>query len=317
MILRINKPLFKFLKKVKFNKIKNLFFIISLLYFCAYFLKNFSQISFEINLEKYALNILIAFLFCILSILFNAYAWKYIVMWFGKVNIKNNLVSFYVLTNILKYVPGGFWHFVERFSHLKNISNRKLAFYSIIAEPFFMLSASFFLASIGIVFSPYYLFLITPLIFLNSKLIYLILKILKILKVKTAEKLNIPNPKFQLEQKIKLNSFFPTRAFLFEIAFVLSKFFSFLICFKTINSIDEKDILFLFVNFCLSWSIGLVVPAAPSGIGVFEACFLFLVGRDIPQNVIFVSLIYFRVIATSADLLLSFPFLIKKFLKPS
>jgi len=66
------------------------------------------------------------------------------------------------------------------------------------------------------------------------------------------------------------------------------------------------------VIFSLSWSLGLIVPAAPGGVGVFEACFLFLVGRNIPENIILVSLIYFRVISTLADLLLSFPFLLRK-----
>jgi len=59
----------------------------------------------------------------------------------------------------------------------------------------------------------------------------------------------------------------------------------------------------------------LVVPAAPGGVGVFEAFLLFFVGRNIPQNVILVSLIYFRIISTSADLLLSLPFLIRKLFK--
>ena len=67
--------------------------------------------------------------------------------------------------------------------------------------------------------------------------------------------------------------------------------------------------------FSLSWSLGLIVPAAPSGVGVFEACLLFFVGRSIPQNEILVSIIYFRVISTFADLSLGFPFLIRKILK--
>jgi len=56
----------------------------------------------------------------------------------------------------------------------------------------------------------------------------------------------------------------------------------------------------------------LVVPTAPGGVGVFEASLLFFVGRNIPQNVILISLIYFRIISTLADLLLSLPFLIRK-----
>jgi len=59
----------------------------------------------------------------------------------------------------------------------------------------------------------------------------------------------------------------------------------------------------------------LVVPAAPGGVGVFEACLLLFVGKNIPQNIIIISLVYFRVISTLADLFLSLPFLIKKLYK--
>jgi uncharacterized membrane protein YbhN (UPF0104 family) len=65
----------------------------------------------------------------------------------------------------------------------------------------------------------------------------------------------------------------------------------------------------------LSWSLGLVVPTAPGGVGVFEACLLFFVGKSIPQNIILICLIYFRVISTLADLFLSLPFLIRKLSK--
>jgi uncharacterized membrane protein YbhN (UPF0104 family) len=54
------------------------------------------------------------------------------------------------------------------------------------------------------------------------------------------------------------------------------------------------------------------VPTAPGGVGVFEAFLLFFVGRIIPQNLILVSLIYFRIISTSADLLLGLPLIIRK-----
>ena len=110
-------------------------------------------------------------------------------------------------------------------------------------------------------------------------------------------------------------SFFPTKAFLFEIAFVVSKFIGFYFCLSAFYIENSPNIIFLLVIFSLSWSIGLIVPSAPSGVGVFEASLLFFVGRNIPQNIILVSVIYFRVISTSTDLLLSFPFLIKKILK--
>ena len=305
----------KFLKKINFGGLKSIFFISSLLYFCIYFFYNIDQISFDINLEKNGINLSLSFLFCVLSIYLNAYAWKYIVKWFGLEFEINNLVSFYVLTNILKYVPGGIWHFVERFNFIKKISNPQIALYSILIEPYFMLSGSFLLASLGVIFSPFYFFLILPLVFLNRKLIYLVLERLGSLKGKVFKVLRLVNSKDQFEKRINIISFFPIRALLIEIGFVLSKFIGFYICLNTFYTSSNLNIIFLLVIFSLSWSLGLVVPAAPGGVGVFEACFLFLVGRTIPQNAIFVSLIYFRAISTSADFLLSFPFLIRKLLK--
>ena len=307
-----NHSYWEFLRKINFGGIKSMFFISSLLYFCVYFFYNIDQISFEINLEKNGINLFLTFLFCVFSIFLNAYAWKYIVQWFGKDFKRNNLVSFYVLTNILKYVPGGIWHFVERFNFIKKISNPHIALYSTLIEPYFMLSGSFLLASLGVIVSPLYLFLILPLVFLNRKLIYLVLKRLRSLKGKVFGVLRLPNSKDYFEKRINIISFFPTRGLLLEIGFVLSKFIGFYFCLNAFYINNTLNIIFLLVIFSLSWSLGLIVPAAPSGVGVFEACFLFLVGRNIPENVILVSLIYFRVISTFADLLLSLPFLLQK-----
>jgi len=143
----------------------------------------------------------------------------------------------------------------------------------------------------------------------------LILKILGSLKGKVFEVLRLPNSKGQFEERIDIVSFFPSRALFLEIGFVLSKFIGFYICLNTFYTSNTLNIIFLLVIYSLSWSIGLVVPVAPGGVGVFEACLLFFVGKSIPQNIILISLIYFRIISTSADLLLSFPFLIRKLSK--
>ena len=301
----------KFLKKINFGGLKSIFFLSSLLYFCIYFFYNIDQISFDINLEKNGIDLLISFIFCVLSIYLNAYAWKYIVKWFGQEFNNNNPVSFYVLTNVLKYVPGGIWHFVERFNFIKRISNPQIALYSTLIEPYFMLSGSFLLASLGVIFSPLYFFLILPLVFLNRKLIYLVLKRLGSLKGKVFEVLRLANSKDQFG-RINIISFFPLRALFLEIGFVLSKFIGFYICLNTFYTNNNLNIIYLLAVFSLSWSIGLVVPTAPGGVGVFEAFLLFFVGRIIPQNLILVSLIYFRIISTSADLLLGLPLIIRK-----
>ena len=310
-----NQSYLKFLKQINFGCLKSIFFITSLSYFCIYFLDNINQISFDINLERNGIKLSLSFLFCVLSIYLNAYAWKYIVKWFGQEFESYKLISFYVLTNILKYIPGGMWHFVERFNFIKKISNPQIAFYSTLIEPYFMLSGSFLLASLGLIFSPLYFFLIFPVVFLNRKFIFQILKRLASLKGKLFEVLRLPNSNDKFEEKINIISFFPIRALLLEIGFILTKFIGFYICLNTFYASNNLNIIFLLVIFSLSWSLGLVIPAAPGGVGVFEACLLLLVGKSIPQNIILVILVYFRVITTSADLLLSLPFLIRKLSK--
>jgi len=251
MIFNIsNQPYFRFLKKINFGGLKSIFFISSLLYFCIYFFHNIDQISFDIYLEKHGINLLLSFLFCVLSIYLNAYAWKYIVKWFGEEFNNNNPVSFYVLTNVLKYVPGGIWHFVERFNFIKKISNPQIALYSTLIEPYFMLSGSFLLASLGVIFSPLYFFLILPLVFLNRKLIYFILKKIGSLKGKVFEVLRFPNSKDQFEKRINISAFFPAKALFLEIGFVLSKFIGFYICLNTFYTNNNLSIIFLLVVFC-------------------------------------------------------------------
>ena len=310
-----NKPYWEFFKKINFSGLKSIFFISSLLYFCIYFFYNIDQISFDINLKKNSFNLSLSFLFCVLSIFLNAYSWKYIVKWFGKEYKRSNLVSFYVLTNILKYVPGGIWHFVERFNFIQNRINPQVAFYSTLIEPYFMLCGSFLLASLGVIFSPLYFFFILPLVFLNRKLIFIVLKRLEAIKGKALEVLRIAKSKDQFDERIKMISFFPIKALLLEIGFVLSKFIGFYICLNTFYTNNTPNVIFLLVIFSISWSIGLIIPAAPSGVGVFEASLLFFVGKNIPPNIVLISLIYFRIISTSADLFLSFPFLIRKLVK--
>ncbi len=310
-----NQVFSEFFKKINFSVFKSIFFVSSLIYFSIYFLYNIDQISFGLNLEKNGINLFFSFLLCVLSIFFNGYSWKYILRWFGKEFKGNNLISFYVLTNVLKYTPGGIWHFFERFNFIKKTSNPQIAFYSTLIEPYFMMTASFLLASLGLIFSPLYFFLILPLAFLNRKLIYLVLERLESIKGRAFEVLKLANSKEKFHRKINIISFFPIKAFLLEIGFVLLKFTGFYICLNTFYTNNTLNIIFLLVIFSLSWSIGLIVPAAPSGVGVFETCFLLFAGQDIPQNIVLVILIYFRVISTLADLLLSFPFLIKKLIR--
>ena len=300
---------------INLNFLKKLFFFISLTYFIYYFIASFQEIIFEIHLNNLKQNLLLSLIFCFLSIFFNGLAWKNIIIWFGNKSEIKNIVTFFIFTNSLKYVPGGIWHFVERFNFLKNNTNINLAFYGTLIEPYFMLSAALLLASLGVINNPLFLLFIAPSLFLHRNLIYYIVIQLEKLKNKSIKILKITKNKQEFNTGIKIRNWFPLRILMIEMTFILLKFISFILCFTTFNNIQDQSIIFLLVVFCLSWSIGLLIPAAPGGLGVFEACFLFLIGNKFSQDKVIISLVYFRFITTFADLFLSSPFLLKKIFK--
>ena len=301
--------------KINFITFKNIFFLISILYFSYYLIFNIDDISFEINGEINYSNIFLSFLFCILSIYFNGLAWKSIIIWFGQNLKKNNLISFYILTNSLKYVPGGVWHFVERFTYLRERLNEELAFYVNLIEPYFMLSASFLLTSLGVIYNPLFLLFLLPSIFLHRNLIYIMIIRLQSFKNKSIRIFKKNYSKSQFDEQVKIKSAFPFKILSVEILFILFKFFGFIYCFYIFNDLSNINYLFIFTIFCLSWSIGLIIPAAPGGIGVFEGCFLFLIGNDYSQSSLIMSLIIFRFISSCTDLILSAPLFIKQVIK--
>ncbi len=305
----------KYFHKFNYKTFKNIFFLISILYFVYYLIFNQEDISFEIKGKTYYCYLVLSFLFCILSIFFNGLAWKNIIIWFGQNLKNNNLISFYILTNSLKYIPGGVWHFYERFTFLKERVNEKLAFYVNLIEPYFMLSASLLLTSLGVIHNPLFLIFLLPSILLHRNLIYIIIIKLQSFKNKSIRIFKINYTKSQFDEKIKIKSSFPYRILSIEILFILFKFFGFICCFYIFNDLSNINYLFIFTIFCLSWSIGLIIPAAPGGIGVFEGCFIFLIGDDYTQNSLIMTLIIFRLISSSADLLLSAPLFIKKVFK--
>jgi len=276
---------------------------------------NKEEISFQIKGEIYYSYILFSFLFCVLSIYFNGLAWQNIIIWFGKSLKGNNYISFYILTNSLKYVPGGVWHFFERFTFLKKRANEKLAFCVNIIEPYFMLSASLLLTSLGVVYNPLFLLFLLPSIFLHRNLIYIMIIRLQSFKNKSIRIFKKNYSKSQFDEQVKIKSVFPFKILSVEILFILFKFFGFICCFYIFNDLSNINYLFIFTIFCLSWSIGLIIPAAPGGIGVFEGCFIFLIGDDYTQNSLIMTLIIFRLISSSADLLLSAPLFVKKVFK--
>ena len=109
--------------------------------------------------------------------------------------------------------------------------------------------------------------------------------------------------------------FYPYKALFVEIIFILFRFIGFLCC---INAFFIGSLTFhgdLISSFSLAWVIGLIVPAAPGGLGVFESVILFSLGSHFPEASILASLLFYRLISTISDICAALIYPVKKLFK--
>ena len=71
----------------------------------------------------------------------------------------------------------------------------------------------------------------------------------------------------------------------------------------------------LISSFCLAWIIGLLVPSAPGGLGVFESVMLFRLGSQLPEGPLLASLLCYRLVSTVSDVFAALTYPVKRLLK--
>ena len=201
-------------------------------------------------------------------------------------------------------MPGGVWHFVSRYNLLRLKFSIEKSVEAILLEPLLMLVA-------GVIFIPFGSFNIYILIFcwsstllLSTRFRELIIKKLKGMKANIFtinDKENDINS-IRNNQNSSMKIFYPYKSLFVESIFILFRFFGFLCCINafSIGSLVSKGALIS--SFCLAWIIGLVVPAAPGGLGVFESVILFGLGSQLPEAPLLATLLCYRLVSTVSDL---------------
>ena len=262
-----------------------------------------------------------AILFSFLSIIINAYAWKLLINSIGCNSNKLNIIKIFLNTNIYKYLPGGIWHFVTRYNILRKKFSIDKSVESILLEPLLMLVS-------GLIFIPFgtlnvfafFLCWSSTLIFLTGFREFIIKK-LKGMKSNIFSNSNKPNyikldqNSDQNIQNISMKTLYPYKPLFVEIVFILFRFFGFLCC---INAFFNGSLIpqgELISSFSLAWIIGLIVPAAPGGIGVFESVILFTLGSQLPEAPLLASLLCYRLVSTISDIIASLVYPMKRLVK--
>ena len=212
-------------------------------------------------------------------------------------------IRVYLITNIAKYLPGNVWHFYGRISAIrKRGGSMSAAALSVVLEPLLLVAAALLIAIastlLGVVDAEFSFFiLLGQIITLAIVLLGIHPRILNPL----LHRLSKSKGDVEVAQKVKLTTY-PLVPFLGEMGFVLFRGTGFLFTVMAFQTISLAQIPILLSVFSIAWLLGLVVPGAPGGVGVFEATAIALLPQNVfPQATVLLVVAFYRVISILAE----------------
>jgi glycosyltransferase 2 family protein len=211
----------------------------------------------------------------------------------------------YLRTNVAKYLPGNVWHLYGRVVAAKQAGiSTTVATLSVLLEPLLMAAAALMIAlTCGLSQASQWLFqavcLLLVLAVIHPSLLNPLLKVASRLKgAKGAKQEAKQEASNSPEAAIDRYPFWPL---LGEIGFVGLRALGFLLTVWALQPVSLAQLPLLISAFSLAWVLGLVIPGAPGGIGVFEATAIALLNQQFPTVVLLGSVALYRVISLLAE----------------
>ncbi len=291
-------------------KLKNFFSLcfslLSILFVAFIVITNIRQLqALHVSISDSFWILLGVILSCI-SVLINAFAWRQLAYWVSCEDLNIPFIRIYLRTNLLKYIPGGIWHFVQRLRLLKQHISVSKSIACVLLEPLVMAISALLLVPIGGWQSGLSFFCILPCLLLLPRwreIVFSYLRKNKTSQLRTIDPEIVPTAtkNYFLESQNK----YPFRVVFLEMLFILFRFSGFLCCLKAFSLADYFSLGFWIAAFALSWTLGLIVPGAPGGIGVFEAVLILRVGSSAIEAPLIATLLCYRFVSTISDVLLA------------
>jgi hypothetical protein len=215
------------------------------------------------------------------------------------------IIQAYLQTNIAKYLPGNIWHYYGRVRAATQAgASLETATVSVLLEPLLMAAAALLVAVFSsqaiasrqglLILLLHWLVLVGILLALHPNGLNLLIHRLAKAKQKAipaSEPVAVP---------VSLNHY-PWVALLGELGFLLLRGGGFLLTFQALSCFTLAQVPLLLSAFSLAWLLGLVVPGAPGGIGVFEATALSLLGRDFPSGLLLGVVALYRLVSVASE----------------
>ena len=248
--------------------------------------------------------LLLGLSFSWLSLVVNGVAWRILVDWLGHGVEGMALVPLHLRTNLLKYLPGGIWHFVDRLRALQPCLGANRALVSVLLEPLVMAVAALLWVPWGGWQSGLALVCLVPALVLVPRWREPLLVRLEQAKWKqlhqTKSETLAPLDPSQLGSG---RGGYPWSPLGMEMVFVLCRFAGFWCCVQSFSLGGGHPLGVWLSGFALAWTVGLVVPAAPGGLGVFETVLLLRLHGVVAEAPLLAIVLSYRLVVTLADVL--------------
>ncbi|WP_413168398.1 lysylphosphatidylglycerol synthase domain-containing protein [Capilliphycus salinus ALCB114379] len=260
--------------------------------------KNWAEIA-EIQMNSRGwLCLLLAFTITTTAHFWSGCVWLLILREFNQTIKQRSGLQIYLKTNIAKYLPGNIWHFYGRITAINKAGvSLGPATVSVLLEPLLMASAALAIALITAQQKYWGLQILCLLVVLTGvhpRILNPVVNHLRKVKCKVTSSENPSVFYYQLER-------YPLRPFLGEMGFVILRGMGFLLTALALMPFSPQQIPLLVSAYSLGWLLGLIVPGAPGGLGVFEATTLALLESHFSPGLLLSSIACYRVISILAE----------------
>jgi glycosyltransferase 2 family protein len=249
----------------------------------------------------------IALLVTLLAHVWSGWVWSWILRELNQPATGLWSIKVYLTTNLAKYLPGNVWHFYGRVVAAKNAGfSVGAATLSVLLESLLMAAAALAIAlttgvrSSGMV---QILCLSAVLIAIHPKFLNPLLRLASRFKGKSqaVQTAQVQQP-IRVQQPVQIRRY-PILPLLGEAGFVTLRGLGFLLTLAALSPIAPTQIPLIFSAFSFSWVLGLIVPGAPGGIGVFEATAIALLNSQIATGTIIGGVAFYRMISIFAEVI--------------
>jgi uncharacterized membrane protein YbhN (UPF0104 family) len=249
----------------------------------------------------------------LLSLLVNGLGLGVVLRWLGLRPQWAELVQLYLSTNLRKYLPGGIWHLSSRVQRLRSPegvlqapASLGLALVGVLLDPLLAAAAALSLIPLAGWQGGLALVGVLPLLLLWPRWLT---PLLRRLEFRQARRLHLdaeldPSDSDALTPALsRALGGYPLLPLLAQLAFVLLRFGGFACCVLAFDLQANLDWQAWLAGFAVAWTVGLLVPGAPGGLGVFEAALLLRLGGAIPEAPLLAIALSYRLVVTLADLI--------------